>query len=357
MPVLAPVISITRSSGTGGFYQGRLGAPVPGPRTQPVFPDVPRERGHYESFYLRASHPSEPLGVWIRHTVHKRPGEGPRGSVWFTLFEPAGPRASKVTVGEEQLSVPEGGYIRIGDSEISPGRVAGSAVTDQLDVTWQLTFDDGAPAFHHLPREWMYGARLPRTKTLSPHPSSTFSGRVTVGGRTIELDGWHGMVGHNWGAEHAERWIWTDGLGFGSDTDAYLDAAIGRIKVGPFTTPWIGNGVLYVDGELHRLGGLERTRSTVVRETPQGAQLVLPGKGVTVSGRVGAEPEWFVGWKYADPDGGGHDVVNCSIASMTLKVEREGRPPIELHTEHGASFELGMRESDHGVPVQPFPDG
>jgi hypothetical protein len=330
---------------------------MPASRTHAVFPDVARERGHYESFYLRASHPSEPLGIWIRHTVHKPPGAAPKGSVWFTLFEAGGPRASKVTVGEDQLSVPPGDYIQIGDSEIGPGRAAGSAVTDQLAASWQLTFGEGAPAFRHLPREWMYRARVPRTKTLSPHPRTTFSGRVSVGDREIEVDGWPGMVGHNWGAEHAERWIWTNGTAFDSDGEAYLDAAIGRIKLGPFTTPWIGNGVLYADDELHRLGGIERTRSTVVRETPQGAQLVLPGKGVTVLGRVGAEPERFAGWKYADPDGGGHDVVNCSIASMTLSVERDGRPPLELHTEYGASYELGMRETDHGVPVQPFRDG
>src|SRR3954452_12891078 len=330
---------------------------MPASRTHAAFPDVARERGHYESFYLRASHPSEPLGIWIRHTVHKPPGAAPAGSVWFTLFEAAGPRASKMTVGEDQLSLPPGDYIQIGDSEIGPGRAAGSAVTEQLSASWQLTFGEGAPAFRHLPREWMYRARVPRTKTLSPHPRTTFDGRVTVGDRQIEVEGWPGMVGHNWGAEHAERWIWTNGTGFESDPDAYLDAAIGRIKLGPATTPWIGNGVLYVDGELHRLGGVERTRSTVVGETPQGAQLVLPGKGVTVSGRVGAEPERFAGWKYADPDGGGHDVVNCSIASMTLSVERDDRPPLRLHTEHCATFELGMRESDHGVPMQPFPDG
>jgi hypothetical protein len=203
----------------------------------------------------------------------------------------------------------------------------------------------------------MYSAPVPRTKTLSPHPWTSFSGTVTLDGDTIELDGWHGMVGHNWGAEHAERWIWTDGMDFDGHPDAYLDAAIGRIKLGRFTTPWIGNGVLFLDGTLDRLGGPGRARSTVVRETPQGAQIVLPGKGVKVSGRVGAEPERFVAWQYSDPDGGGHVVVNCSIASMTLKVERDGEAPIELHSDHGATFELGMRETDHGVPVQPFPDG
>ena len=52
--------------------------------TRARFPDVSREAGHYESFYLRAAHPSEPLGIWIRYTVHKRPGAEPNGSL-FTL--------------------------------------------------------------------------------------------------------------------------------------------------------------------------------------------------------------------------------------------------------------------------------
>ena len=326
-------------------------------RTEAVFPAVAADRGHYESFYLRASHPEEPLGVWIRHTVHKRPGEEPTASVWFTLFEGDGPRASKVTVGAGELSVPDGGYVRVGASEIGPGRAVGSAPSSQLDPSWDLTFEDGAPAFRHLPREWMYRAPVPRTKTLSPHPASAFSGTVTVDGREIALDGWPGMVGHNWGAEHAERWIWTNGAAFEDHPDAYIDLAIGRIKLGPVTTPWIGNGCLAFGGRVHRLGGLGSARSTVVRETPSGAQLVLTGDGVKVSGRVGAESERFVGWQYADPDGGRHDVVNCSIASMTLWVELDGGAPIELQSNHGATFELGMRERDHGVELQPFADG
>ena len=48
-----------------------MAAPHP---TEARFPAVPVEAGHYESFYLKACHPAEPLGVWIRYTVHKRPG-------------------------------------------------------------------------------------------------------------------------------------------------------------------------------------------------------------------------------------------------------------------------------------------
>jgi hypothetical protein len=49
-------------------------------------------------------------------------------------------------------------------------------------------------------------------------------------------------------------------------------------------------------------------------------------------------------------------VLNCSIAQVRLRVERPGRPAVELATAFGGAYELGQRETDHGVPVQPFPD-
>ena len=95
----------------------------------------------------------------------------------------------------------------------------------------------------------------------------------------VDLDGWRGMVGHNWGAEHAERWIWMHGAGFEGHDDAWLDAGLGRIKVGPLTTPWIANGVLHLDGERHRLGGPEKARKTDVHESPDRCDFALPGSG------------------------------------------------------------------------------
>ena len=219
-------------------------------RTHARFPDVPPAAGHYESFYLKAAHPSEPLGVWIRHTVHKRPGAEPKGSLWFVLFDGAadGPRASKVTLPGAELGAGPDHYIHVGESRLSPGSAVGKAPTEQCDASWELEFDEGEEAFFHLPREWMYTARLPRTKLLTPYPASTFRGQVEVDGRRVELEGWPGMVGHNWGAQHAERWIWLHGSNFeGHGPDTWIDAAIGRIKIGPLTTPWVANGVLSID--------------------------------------------------------------------------------------------------------------
>jgi hypothetical protein len=324
---------------------------MPEERASAVFPQVAAKRGHYESFYLRACHPTEELGVWIRHTVHKRPGERPNASVWFTLWDPQ-PHASKVTVDE--LSVPAGGWIQVGDSVFSEGSAVGSARTEQCDASWDLTFDPEAAPLRHLPMGWMYRAPVPRTKTESPMPAAWFRGRISVDGRDVEVDGWPGAVGHNWGAEHAERWIWMHGIAFDGAERDWIDAAIGRVKVGPVTTPWIGNGGMSVDGRFYKLGG---PRGTEVEESVERCAFTLPGKGVRVTGELSAPRERLVGWVYADPGGGEHNTANCSIASMRLRVEREGEPPLELMTSSNAVYELGMRETDHGVPLQPFADG
>jgi hypothetical protein len=317
------------------------------------FPAVPARAGHYESFYLKLCQPSEPLGAWIRYTVHKRPGEPPKGSLWFTLFEPGGPRAGKLTAPDPA----SGGrhWLRVGEARVGADGASGR-IGDEF--AWELALEGAEEPLFHLPLPWMYRAPLPRTKLLSPAPAARFEGRLRVDGRELAVEDWRGMLGHNWGAQHAERWIWLHGLGFdgaAAGEATWLDAAIGRVKLGPLTTPWIGNGAISIDGERHPLGG--PGRRTEVRETPERCQFVLPGKGLTVRGTVGAARKDFVGWVYADPDGSEHHTVNCSIADMQLSVEREAGPPLTLQLAGGAAYELGMRERDHGMEIQPFPDG
>jgi hypothetical protein len=322
------------------------------------FPQLSLAAGHYESFYLEASHPSEPLAIWIRYTVHKRPGEPPRGSLWFTLFDghaDGGPWAVKATT--DDVGADAGELIHVGASRLAPGRAVGSASADGRSAEWELAFESSEPPFRHLPRDFMYRAPLPRTKLLSPYPDARFSGRVTAGGRSVDITGWRGMVGHNWGAQHAERWIWLHGAGFEGHDDAWIDVALGRIRVGRWTTPWVANGVLSLDGVRHRLGGLGATRRTEVDERPDGATFTLPGREITVQGRVGADRGAFVGWIYADPDATEHNTVNSSIANLVLTVSRPAEPPLTLQLAGGAAYELGMRETDHGMEIQPFPDG
>jgi hypothetical protein len=329
-------------------------------RSKARFPELALSAGHYESFYLKASHPTDPVSVWIRYTVHKRRGTEPLGSLWFVLFDAREPGPWAVKQTTPDVDAGSDHYIRIGEASFDAGRAFGAAAADapeRREASWDLSYSSSEPPFHHLPRDFMYRAPLPRTKLLSPYPDARFSGRVEAGGRTVDLGGWRGMVGHNWGAQHAERWIWLQGAGFDGHDDAWLDAALGRIEVGRWTTPWIANGVLALDGRRHRLGGLGSARRTEVSERPDGATFTLPGRNVTVQGQVGADRKDFVGWIYADPDGSEHNTVNCSIADLVLTVSRPAEPPLTLQLASGAVYELGMRETDHGIAIQPFPDG
>jgi hypothetical protein len=319
------------------------------------YPQVPAAAGHYESYYLKAGDAPSRRALWIRYPVHKRPGAAPVGSLWVTLFDEDGPHAAKASLPAEQLST--GGaadHLRIGESRIGADGARGQIA--EPAASWELAFAGDAPPFPYLPRDWMYTAKLPRTKALSLHPAIRVSGAVTVGERTLALDGWPGMVGHNWGAEHAERWIWLHGTAFAERPDAWLDVTIGRLKLGPWTTPWVANGCLELDGVRHRLGGIERTRATKVQEAPEHATFTLPGKELCVRGEVAAPRADVVGWIYSDPAGPQHHTAHCAIADMALTVARPGEPPLTLTVKGGATYELGMRERDHGIPIQPFPD-
>jgi hypothetical protein len=333
---------------------------------QAVFPNAALRAGMYESFYLRAVSPEEPLGLWIRYTVHKRPGQRPRGSLWCTFFDGPERRPFQHKTTTDDLTIPTGGWIALGEAQFGPEAATGACG----GARWSLRIATSEPELRHLPRAWMYRAPLPRTKPTSPAPVAHFDGELELpqspadGGelpslprRVIKLRGWQGMIGHNWGAEHAERWIWLHGIGFEEDPAAWLDVALGRIRVAGRLTPWVANGMLSLAGQRFRLGGLA-ARGLLVAATARHCRLSLPGPaGMSLQAHVDAPVGAIAGWRYTDPDGGDHDVANCSIAALALTVGRPGLPSRTLRASHGAAYELGMRERDHGVPIAPFTDG
>lgn len=307
----------------------------------------------YESFYLRAVSPDEPLGVWIRCTAQKPASQSPLGAVWCTVFDADEPSPSMHKSSGEPLAVPAGAWIAAGESRIGPGFAEGRTGP----ASWSLRWSSVEPELRHLGGGLLYRAPIPRTKLTSPAPSATFEGTVRVAARTIELDGWRGMVGHNWGSEHAERWIWLHGICFDEDPEAWLDVAIGRVLIGGRLSPWVANGCLHVAGRRLRLGGL-LARGLRVAERPERCALQIPGEGgLTLEAHVEAPPAAIAGWRYSDPDGGSHDVLNCSVAALRLVLRRRGEPAVSLSSEHGAAYELGCREHDHGIAIAPFADG
>jgi hypothetical protein len=320
----------------------------------PRFAEGSAKRGRYESVFLAAHHPSEPEAIWIRHTVHAPPGGGaPRASVWFTHFGPSGVRAAKATVApashDDAHTVIAGELGRVG-----PGGSSGELVTDGCSARWDLQFDDVERPMLHLPSPRMYGLPIPRTKALAAIPSLTLAGSVEVDGDPVDVAGWPGSVGHNWGAEHADRWIWLRAGPFDGMDRSWLDVVIGRIKIGPVRTPWLANGMVSIDGTRHRVGGLGRSLRPTVSERPDGARLVLPGADISAEVTVRLALDRCVAWSYRDPSGEAHEVVNCSAADIDVELTGNG----QTRTFEGpvGVYEIGAHTAALPVDLQPFDD-
>ena len=134
------------------------------------------------------------------------------------------------------------------------------------------------------------------------------------------------MTGHNWGSEHAERWVWLHAVGFAEAPGVWLDVAIGRVRIGRAVTPWVANGALALDGRRYALGGLGRVRSTFVDARPGALAAVIGGKGAVMRADVSAPEGQTVAFVYADPGGGEHHTLNCSIAAGAPAGHAPGSP-------------------------------
>lgn len=310
--------------------------------------------GMYESFYLRAVSPDEPVAVWIRYTVQKAPGKPPKASVWFTMFDAkrGRPLARKRNADADGLSAPASEWIRIGDSTLNGGKVEGEAG----DARWSLRITSPDLPLQHLAGGLLYRAPLPKTKPESPAPFARFEGRVECGGRRYELNGWPGMLGHNWGPEHAWTWIWLSGTGFMQTPDAWIDVVLGRVRVAGRLTPWVANGAISIDGRRTRLGGMFK-RGVKVEARLDQARMTLPGEGGASVELVTTTPrESTIAWQYGSPDGHIHDVLNCSLAQLDLRITDDSGDWTLLTTDHGGTYELGVPNRQDWVEPEPIPD-
>src|SRR2546430_17007047 len=95
--------------------------------TAAVFPQTSMGAGMYESFYLRTVSAREPVGAWIRHTVHKAPGRPARGSLWCTVFDAARGRPFMHKLTADELQVPADGWIAVAPAGGAAGDGGGAS--------------------------------------------------------------------------------------------------------------------------------------------------------------------------------------------------------------------------------------
>jgi hypothetical protein len=301
-------------------------------------------RGRYESWFLSARDPAAPRALWIRHTRFHGAGGRESVALWCTLFEPA-----PVAVKQSLEAFPEAAVA-------GPDAFRGEARAGGHAAEWALELAGGEPPLRPLRPAALYRAPVPRTKLEAPLPEGIVSGRVTFDSRRLVVAGWRATVGHNWGSEHAERWIWLHAAELAEAPDAWLELVLARVRLGRVLTPWLGGGALSLAGERLPLGGPGRRAAVSAAPGRLHARVSGPRTRVRVS--VEAPPEHTVAFAYANPSGGeGREALHAGACAVRLRVERRGRPALELASATGAAYELGgPAGGGHGVPLEPYPD-
>lgn len=313
------------------------------------------DKGHYESYFMRANHPDRPLAFWIRYTIFA-PKARPQhniGELWVIAFdgETGQVQAAKEEYPLAQCQFDNGGLsVRIGTATLQPGALQGEVKQGAHHIQWQLSYQPGIEPVHLLPQS-LYDKPLPKAKALVANPNAVFSGHLTVNGETLHVENWVGSENHNWGSKHTDEYAWGQVAGFDNAPDAFLEVASAKLKFGPIWTPRMTTLVLRLDGKTYALNNLWKAAFARAHYGYFHWHFDSASKGVRIVGDIQAPRQHFVGLNYYNPPGGSHTCLNCKIASARILVQEQGQPERELLTRNRAAFEILTDDSQHGIAV------
>ncbi len=316
--------------------------------------------GHYESYFLRANHPSLPLAFWIRYTIFNPHGQPDRaiGELWAVYFDDE--NGSNIAVKKEvpikQCSFSVSGLdVKIGDAFLTSGRLTGGATANNHKIAWELTYRGDSKPLFLFPLK-MYSAGFPKAKALVALPMAVFSGSLVVDGKTININNWTGSQNHNWGSKHTDLYAWGQVAGFDNSPDSFLEVATARVKIGAIWTPSMTPLVLRHKGTEYALNSITQTINAHGQFTYFKWHFGSANDTVSIAGRITANRSQFVGLNYYNPPGGNKHCLNSKIASCSLRItykqgDKKGSSEL-LITRHRAAFEILTDKRDHGIDIQ-----
>ncbi|MCG8668922.1 MAG: hypothetical protein MI867_05875 [Pseudomonadales bacterium] len=318
--------------------------------------DINSNKGHYESYFLRANHPDKPIAFWIRYTLFSPKGRAKDtiGELWVIFFDG---ETNEITAAKEEVPFDkckfsnEGLSVSISDiATLKPGEAKGTASQSSNKISWHLNYCVGEEPLLLLP-ESLYEAPLPKAKALVGNPNVLYNGTFMVNGETIHIENWQGSENHNWGEKHTDRYAWGQVAGFDNDPDAFLEVGTARLKIGPIWTPWLTTMVIRVDGQEIQLNNLLKAAFAKATFNYFNWHIETSQGDISVVCDIYAPRYHFVGLNYYNPPGGSNTCLNCKIAGCRLIIREKGKPDRVLETKNRAAFEILTDDRSHGVKV------
>ncbi|MCC7386378.1 MAG: hypothetical protein IT384_31340 [Deltaproteobacteria bacterium] len=319
--------------------------------------------GHVESYFLRANDPLRRRALWLKATVlHALDGRRLNES-WCIFFDAEHDRvfAHRVSTPDTggfavasagarlQLEAPSATW-RLGDEGQARGSLEGPEGPARWDLSWRRAPGTLGDPLSIYPSRILLEGPFPKSKLLTPWPSLSFDGRLEVFGETVALDGWQGMLGHNWGREHAFEYAWGQCafLGPSRQPEAWLEGFSGRVKIGPATTPRLSALVLQRGGETFRFDRIFDPWNQQARIAPRRWSLALESAHARAELEMDASDRPMVCLGYRNPDGRLAYCTNSKLAKVRLRVEPRRGPSFDLESAHGGALEILTREAPDG---------
>jgi hypothetical protein len=336
--------------------------------------DPASPRGHVESHFLKLNDREGRRALWLKATILRRQGgrrsrptrSEPKASeggplhemgeevvaeAWAVAFDrDLGHAAAKQVVPWANASFAKHALaVRVADVEIAAAHTTGSIDAGGTRIAWHLAFAGDAAPFAPLPQR-LYGDGAGNSKIVSPHPDLRFTGHYTVADRRVDVDGWRGMQGHNWGQRHTHLYGWMHCNVWDGADDLVVEGITARVALGPVLSPPVTLVIATHAGRRHAFtlpGSLVRARGRI---TPRSWEFRAANAGARISGRFSADTDDFVGLHYENPDRAMTYCLNSKIAVGHVRLEVAGQPALEAHTR-AAALEIGTRDPDHGVKM------
>jgi hypothetical protein len=311
--------------------------------------------GFYESYFLRANHPSDAKAFWIRYTVFSPKGSPNEavGQLWAIYFDGD---TGKIIALKDSIPMRDcefsrtGLQVRIGESRLDGQSLRGQIARDNQELSWNLQYQGSEPPLLLLQPDF-YERKFPAAKALVGIPMAAYEGVLRINNQEISVDGWVGSQNHNWGTKHTDRYAWGQVAGFDNDPSAFLECSTAYLKLGPFWTPPLTNVVVRIQGQQIALNSLGQAIRAKGRYGYFTWNIESQSQDVHVQVSMEAPKQLFAGLQYDNPPGGVKTCLNTKLARCTVRIERARSKSIMLTTSSRAAFEIVTDDDDHGVSI------
>ncbi|MCH2045490.1 MAG: hypothetical protein MK212_15340 [Saprospiraceae bacterium] len=308
-------------------------------------------RGHYESYFIRANHPNKATAFWIRYTlfVPRQKTQNAIAELWAVYFENGTITPVKQEYNLSDCVLNTSNFnIKIGASHLRAFEAKGSIE----QFSWDLTYENLHPPIFLLPLA-MYDLPFPKAKSIISQPFASFGGHLKIGDQTVVIDNWLGSQNHNWGTEHTNRYAWGQVVGFEQDNRCLLELITASVNIAKWSSPFITLIVLYYNDKIQYFHQFKNWIQNKGKYAYFTWTFEAKNSNLEIKGTIQAEQTDFVGLRYYNTDGTDKFCLNSKVASCTLNIrELKTGKTRTLSTVNRCAFEiLTDEEIAHGVPI------